>query len=75
MGVNAYPENVTADVAGNKNLELNMLRYFHYSIPTASLVLSSSATGAFVLTVLVVTLLTVSTTSLQNYRSFVLGLI
>ncbi|KAI3726969.1 hypothetical protein L1987_66776 [Smallanthus sonchifolius] len=64
------PENVTIDVAGNKNLESNMLRFFHYSVPTSSLVLSSSATAAFVLTAVVATLLTVSTASLQNYGAF-----
>ncbi|KAK1433829.1 hypothetical protein QVD17_10747 [Tagetes erecta] len=64
------PENVTTDVAGNKNLASNVLRFFHYSVPDASLVLSSSATAAFVLTAAVATLLTVSTASLQNYGAF-----
>ncbi|KAL8230608.1 hypothetical protein R6Q57_000386 [Mikania cordata] len=64
------PENVTTDVAGNKNLASNMLRFFHYSVPDASLALYSSATAAFVLTTVVATLLTVSTASLQNYGAF-----
>ncbi|XP_076922661.1 uncharacterized protein LOC143584511 [Bidens hawaiensis] len=64
------PENVTTDVAGNKNLASNVLRFFHYSVPAASLALSSTATAAFVLTAVVATLLTVSTASLQNYGAF-----
>lgn len=64
------PENVTTDVAGNKNLASNPLRLLHYSVPAASLVLSCSATAAFVLTAVVATLLTISTTSLQNYGAF-----
>ncbi|XP_076960510.1 uncharacterized protein LOC143636915 [Bidens hawaiensis] len=64
------PENVTSDVAGNKNLASNVLRFFHYSVPAASLALSSSATAAFVLTAVVATLLTFSTASLQNYGAF-----
>ncbi|MFS7971751.1 putative bacterial Ig-like domain 12 [Helianthus anomalus] len=64
------PENVTTDVAGNKNLASNILRFFHYSVPAASLALSTSATAAFVLTAVVATLLTVSTASLQNHGAF-----
>ncbi|KVI06308.1 uncharacterized protein LOC112509183 [Cynara cardunculus var. scolymus] len=64
------PENVTTDVAGNKNLASNTLKLLHYSVPAASLVLSCSATAAFVLTALVATLLTISTASLQNYGAF-----
>ncbi|KAI3761371.1 hypothetical protein L1987_51785 [Smallanthus sonchifolius] len=64
------PENVTTDVAGNTNLASNTLRLFHYSVPAASSVLSTSATAAFVLTAVVATLLTVSTASLQNYGAF-----
>nr|XP_043614618.1 uncharacterized protein LOC122586699 [Erigeron canadensis] len=64
------PENVTTDVAGNKNLASNILKLSHYTVPTASMVLSSSTTAAFVLTAFVATLLTVSTASLQNYGAF-----
>ncbi|KAI3765845.1 hypothetical protein L2E82_15891 [Cichorium intybus] len=64
------PENVTTDVAGNKNLASNVLQLLHYSVPTASMALSFSATAAFVLTAVVATLLTVCTASLQNYGAF-----
>ncbi|GKC11471.1 hypothetical protein Tco_1008253, partial [Tanacetum coccineum] len=64
------PENVTTDVAGNTNLQSNILRLFHYSVPAASLALSCSATAAFVLTAVVATLLTISTASLQNYGAY-----
>ncbi|KAK9066471.1 hypothetical protein SSX86_013793 [Deinandra increscens subsp. villosa] len=64
------PENVTTDVAGNKNLASNILRFYHYSVPAASLALSTSATAAFVLTAIVATVLTASTASLQNYGAF-----
>ncbi|KAJ0459216.1 hypothetical protein HanLR1_Chr16g0607491 [Helianthus annuus] len=64
------PENITTDVAGNTNLASNTLRLFHYSVPAASTMLSTSTTAAFVLTAVVATLLTVSTASLQNYGAF-----
>ncbi|KAI7734484.1 hypothetical protein M8C21_030292 [Ambrosia artemisiifolia] len=64
------PENITTDVAGNTNLASNTLQLFHYSIPAASIMLSTSATAAFALTALVATLLTISTASLQNYGAF-----
>ncbi|KAL4584923.1 hypothetical protein LXL04_009534 [Taraxacum kok-saghyz] len=64
------PENVTTDVAGNKNLASNTLQLLHYSVPCSSMALSSTATALFVLTAVVATLLTVSTASLQNYGAF-----
>ncbi|KAJ9568278.1 hypothetical protein OSB04_004244 [Centaurea solstitialis] len=70
MVVVHVPENATTDVAGNKNLASNPLRILHFSVPAASLVLSCSATAAFVLTAVVATLLTISTASLQNYGAF-----
>ncbi|KAL7605511.1 hypothetical protein Lser_V15G17248 [Lactuca serriola] len=64
------PENVTTDVAGNKNLASNTLQLLHYSIPCASLALSCTATAVFVLTAVVATVLTICTASLQNYGAF-----
>ncbi|KAK2993225.1 hypothetical protein RJ640_005193 [Escallonia rubra] len=58
------PENITEDVAGNKNLASNFLLVKHYDVPVISSVLSSSATAAFVATASVAGLLTVSTSSL-----------
>ncbi|XP_071731688.1 uncharacterized protein [Rutidosis leptorrhynchoides] len=64
------PENVTTDVAGNKNLASNVLHLFHYSVPAASMALACSLTAAFALTAIVATILTISTASLQNYGAF-----
>ncbi|GKA64534.1 chloroplast J-like domain protein 1, partial [Tanacetum coccineum] len=63
------PESVT-DVARNPNLQSYILLLFHYYIPVASLTLSCSAATAFVLTAVVANLLTISTVSLQNRRTF-----
>ncbi|XP_060204622.1 uncharacterized protein LOC132632638 [Lycium barbarum] len=60
------PENVTSDVAGNGNLQSNILRLKHYTVPTISQVLSIFATAAFVVTSFAAGLLTVSTASLQS---------
>ncbi|XWS50937.1 hypothetical protein CRYUN_Cryun12cG0134000 [Craigia yunnanensis] len=64
------PENVTGDVAGNKNLASNILRVRHYSIPVISSVISVFATAAFLLTCLTAGLLTISTSSLQSVGVF-----
>ncbi|CAN4088115.1 unnamed protein product [Withania somnifera] len=62
----SIPENVTGDVAGNRNLQSNILRLKHYTVPTMSEVLSIFATAAFVVTSFAAGLLTVSTASLQS---------
>ncbi|KAJ8536474.1 hypothetical protein K7X08_034875 [Anisodus acutangulus] len=62
----SIPENVTGDVAGNGNLQSNILRLKHYTVPTISQVLSIFATAAFVVTSFAAGLLTVSTASLQS---------
>lgn len=66
----SVPENVTGDVAGNKNLASNILRVRHYSIPVISSVISIFATAAFLLTCFAAGLLTMSTASLQSVRAF-----
>ncbi|XP_042498422.1 uncharacterized protein LOC122076880 [Macadamia integrifolia] len=60
------PENITADVAGNRNLESNTLQVRHYSVPLISSVFSTFATTAFAVTSSASGLLTVSTASLQS---------
>ncbi|KAJ8553902.1 hypothetical protein K7X08_024580 [Anisodus acutangulus] len=64
------PENVTGDVAGNGNLQSNILRLKHYTVPTISQVLSIFATAAFVVTSFIAGLLTVSTASLQSVGAY-----
>ncbi|XVE54977.1 hypothetical protein DITRI_Ditri03aG0124600 [Diplodiscus trichospermus] len=64
------PENVTGDVAGNKNLASNILRVRHYSLPVVSCVISFFATAAFLLTCFSAGLLTISTASLQSVGAF-----
>ncbi|KAH7857150.1 hypothetical protein Vadar_009631 [Vaccinium darrowii] len=64
------PENVTQDVAGNKNMASNVLEVKHYSVPVISLVLSMFATAAFAVTALAAGLLTLSTASLQSVGAF-----
>ncbi|KAJ9163761.1 hypothetical protein P3X46_023394 [Hevea brasiliensis] len=64
------PQNVTGDVAGNKNLASNILQVRHYCVPTISTVISAFATAIFVATSLVAGLLTVSTASLQSVGAF-----
>ncbi|KAI8529051.1 hypothetical protein RHMOL_Rhmol12G0195700 [Rhododendron molle] len=66
----SVPENVTQDVAGNKNMASNVLQVKHYSVPVISLVLSKLATAAFALTAVVAGLLTLSTASLQSAGAF-----
>ncbi|XP_054821268.1 uncharacterized protein LOC129320105 [Prosopis cineraria] len=64
------PENVTHDIAGNKNLASNVLQVRHCKIPLISKVISAFATASFGLTSLAAGLLTVSTASLQYYGAF-----
>ncbi|XP_058195645.1 uncharacterized protein LOC131311985 isoform X1 [Rhododendron vialii] len=66
----SVPENVTQDVAGNKNMASNVLQVKHYSVPVISLVLSKLATAAFAVTAVVAGLLTLSTASLQSVGAF-----
>ncbi|XP_057442927.1 uncharacterized protein LOC130734497 isoform X2 [Lotus japonicus] len=66
----SVPENVTRDVAGNKNLASNVLQVRHYSAPMISSVISAFATASFVLTSIAASLLTVSTASLQSVGTF-----
>ncbi|XP_050225028.1 uncharacterized protein LOC126674595 isoform X2 [Mercurialis annua] len=64
------PQNVTGDVAGNKNLPSNILQVRRYSVPTISSVISAITTAIFLATCLVAGLLTVSTASLQSIGAF-----
>ncbi|KAJ1418288.1 putative transmembrane protein [Sesbania bispinosa] len=66
----SVPENVTHDVAGNKNLASNVLQVRHYSVPLISSVISAFATATFALTSIVAGLLTISTASLQSVGTF-----
>ncbi|TMX04693.1 hypothetical protein EJD97_005775 [Solanum chilense] len=66
----SIPENVTGDVAGNMNLQSNILRLKHYTVPVTSEVLSILATSAFVVTSFAAGLLTVSTASLQSVGAY-----
>ncbi|CAL9126678.1 unnamed protein product [Musa textilis] len=60
------PENMTVDIAGNKNLQSNILQLKHYTTPTISSLVSLVATTAFAMTSMVAALLTVSTSSLLS---------
>ncbi|KAI9174383.1 hypothetical protein LWI28_016534 [Acer negundo] len=64
------PENVTGDVAGNKNLPSNVLQVRHYSVPVISFVTSAFVTAVFWATSFAVGLLTVSTASLLSAQAF-----
>ncbi|XP_050376974.1 uncharacterized protein LOC126794334 [Argentina anserina] len=64
------PENVSGDVAGNKNLASNVLRVSHYSVPMISSVLSAFVTALFALTSITAGLLSISTASLQSLWTF-----
>nr|XP_016495097.1 PREDICTED: uncharacterized protein LOC107814239 [Nicotiana tabacum] len=66
----SIPENVTGDVAGNRNLQSNVLQLLHYTVPSISQVLSIFATAAFVVTSFAAGLLTVSTASLQSVGAY-----
>ncbi|KAK2663734.1 hypothetical protein Ddye_002308 [Dipteronia dyeriana] len=64
------PENVTEDVAGNKNLPSNVLQVRHYSIPVISCLISAFVTAVFWATSVAAGLLTVSTASLLSAQAF-----
>ncbi|XP_075660429.1 uncharacterized protein LOC142630329 isoform X1 [Castanea sativa] len=64
------PENVTGDVAGNKNLPSNVLQVRHYSVPKISSVISELATASFVVTSIASGLLMVSIASLHYIGEF-----
>lgn len=66
----SVPENVTADVAGNPNLDSNVLQVRHYSLPMISTIFCIFVTALFVATCLVAGLLTISTASLQSAGAF-----
>ncbi|KAL2492641.1 hypothetical protein Adt_28269 [Abeliophyllum distichum] len=66
----SVPENITADVCGNRNKASNTLQVRHYSVPAVSLMPSSIATAAFAVTSLVAGFLTVSTASLLSIGAF-----
>ncbi|KAL4325881.1 hypothetical protein GQ457_11G033370 [Hibiscus cannabinus] len=66
----SVPENVTGDVAGNKNLASNVLRVRHYTIPVISSVISIFVTAVFLVTCFTAGLLTMSTASLQSVGAF-----
>ncbi|KAL9314112.1 hypothetical protein ACSQ67_019564 [Phaseolus vulgaris] len=66
----SVPENVTRDVAGNKNLASNFLQVRRYSMPLISSVVSAFATASFVLTSIAAGFLTISTASLQSIGTF-----
>ncbi|KOM40435.1 hypothetical protein LR48_Vigan04g063300 [Vigna angularis] len=63
-------ENVTRDVAGNKNLASNFLQVRRYSMPLISSVVSAFATASFVVTSIAAGFLTISTASLQSVGTF-----
>ncbi|MCE3214867.1 hypothetical protein HAX54_000154 [Datura stramonium] len=66
----SIPENITGDVAGNRNLQSNILRLKHYTVPAISEVLAIFTTAAFVVTSFAAGLLTVSTASLQSVGAY-----
>ncbi|GAB4845770.1 hypothetical protein Ancab_039179 [Ancistrocladus abbreviatus] len=66
----SVPENVTTDVAGNKNLASNVLEVRHYVVPRISIVLAAVSTASFMATCLAAGLLTVSTACLQSIGAF-----
>ncbi|KAJ4973650.1 hypothetical protein NE237_006824 [Protea cynaroides] len=59
-------ENITGDVAGNRNLASNMLQVRQYSVPSVSSAFSIFAVTAFAVTASASGLLTLSTASLQS---------
>ncbi|KAK6920679.1 hypothetical protein RJ641_014357 [Dillenia turbinata] len=64
------PENVTGDVAGNRNQASNILQVRHYSIPMISSLFYTFVAAAFGLTTLGAGVLTISTASLQSADAF-----
>ncbi|KAK4568694.1 hypothetical protein RGQ29_004196 [Quercus rubra] len=66
----SVPENVTHDVAGNKNQASKILLVRPYSVPIISSVISTLATASFVATSIAAGLLTASTASLSSIGTF-----
>uniref|UniRef100_A0A7N2MNI8 Uncharacterized protein n=1 Tax=Quercus lobata TaxID=97700 RepID=A0A7N2MNI8_QUELO len=66
----SVPENVTHDVAGNKNQASKILLVRPYSVPIISTVISTLATASFVATSIAAGLLTASTASLSSIGTF-----
>ncbi|CAN0919020.1 hypothetical protein LINGRAHAP2_LOCUS31212 [Linum grandiflorum] len=66
----SIPENITSDIAGNKNLPSNVLQVRHYSIPRISCIISKITTACFIATCVVAGMLTVSTASLETVGVF-----
>ncbi|XP_048329065.2 uncharacterized protein LOC125422293 isoform X1 [Ziziphus jujuba] len=64
------PENVTGDVAGNKNLASNVLQVRHYSIPMMASVISAFVTATFALTSLTAGILAFSTANVQTLWAY-----
>ncbi|KAK7850146.1 hypothetical protein CFP56_001505 [Quercus suber] len=64
------PENVTHDVAGNKNQASETLLVRPYSVPIISTVISTFATASFVATSIATGLLAASTASLSSIGTF-----
>ncbi|KAF5476777.1 hypothetical protein F2P56_003478 [Juglans regia] len=60
------PENVTGDVAGNRNIASNILQVRHYSVPKISSVISELATASFLVTTFAAGMQTVSIASLHS---------
>ncbi|KAL9372733.1 hypothetical protein Peur_034977 [Populus x canadensis] len=66
----SVPQNVTGDVAGNKNLASNILQVIRHSVPMISSVISAFATACFLATSLAAGLLTLSTANLLSAGAF-----
>ncbi|GER38508.1 flagellar L-ring protein [Striga asiatica] len=66
----SIPENITADISGNRNRASNTLQIKHYAVPVESFVLSYFVTATFSLTALIAGFLTLSTTSLLLAGAF-----
>ncbi|KAB1216635.1 hypothetical protein CJ030_MR4G007823 [Morella rubra] len=62
----SVPDNVTEDVAGNRNLASNVVQVRHYSVPKISSLTSELATALFLATSFAAGLLTVSIASLHS---------
>lgn len=64
------PENITQDIAGNRNTASNTLQIRHYSMPIISTVFCIFATAAFATTALIAGFLTLSTATLQSVGAY-----
>ncbi|XP_042950589.1 uncharacterized protein LOC122282682 isoform X3 [Carya illinoinensis] len=60
------PENITGDVAGNRNIASNVLQVRHYSVPKIYSVISELATASFFVTTFAAGMQTVSIASLHS---------